>query len=112
MIVAGFQSIVFYTFSKMFAYSQGLYPEDEKVKSYINAFNLEKGLIAALLLLIAGFTLAIHSVIVWNEAGFGNLDPNIMLRKVIPASTLLILGVQMLFYSFFFSMLQIKQSKS
>jgi glycosyltransferase involved in cell wall biosynthesis len=112
MIVAGFQSIVFYTFSKMYAYSQGLYPEDEKVTSFIDLFNLEKGLIWALLFLVAGFTLAIHSIMLWNDAGFGNLDPTFMLRRVIPASTLLILGVQMLFYSFFFSILQIKQNKS
>lgn len=109
MVIVGFQSIVFYTFSKMFAYSSGLYPEDKSVMKLINWFNLEKGLIAGGLLLVGGLTLAIHTLMVWNQAGFGDLNPDVMLRRVIPATLLLVLGVQMLFYSFFFSILQIKR---
>ncbi len=109
MIIVGFQSIVFFTFSKMFAYGSGLYPEDKDVMKIINSFNLEKGLITAGVLLISGLTLAINTILIWNQAGFGDLDPEFMLRRVIPATLLLVLGIQMLFYSFFFSILQIKR---
>lgn len=109
MVIVGFQSIVFYTFSKMFAYSSGLYPEDQSVMKLINWFNLEKGLISGVVLLAGGLSLAIHTLVVWNQAGFGDLNPEVMLRRVIPATLLLVLGVQMLFYSFFFSILQIKR---
>jgi hypothetical protein len=109
MIIVGFQSIVFFTFSKMFAYGSGLYPEDKDVMKIINSFNLEKGLITAGVLLISGLTLAINTILIWNQAGFGDLEPEFMLRRVIPATLLLVLGIQMLFYSFFFSILQIKR---
>jgi glycosyltransferase involved in cell wall biosynthesis len=109
MVIVGFQSLVFFTFSKMFAYSSGLYPEDQRIMTFVNWFNLEKGLITALVLLLGGLALAIHTINLWNQAGFGDLQPEVMLRKVIPATLLLVLGVQMLFYSFFFSILQIKR---
>lgn len=109
MIIVGFQSIVFFTFSKMFAYGSGLYPEDKEVMKFINSFNLEKGLIAAGALLLSGFILAINTLLIWNQANFGDLEPELMLRRVIPATLLLVLGIQMLFYSFFFSILQIKR---
>ncbi len=39
--------------------------------------------------------------------GFGNLDPSLTMREVIPAVVLLALGTQTIFASFFISILSI-----
>ena len=43
----------------------------------------------------------------WQAAGFGALDPRFTLRALIPAVTLLSLGIQTVFSSFFLSILGI-----
>jgi len=45
------------------------------------------------------------AVLSWGAVGFGNLDPRLTMREVIPAAVLLTLGVQTIFASFFLSIL-------
>ena len=51
---------------------------------------------------------AIVALFVWGDSGFADLDYRETLRLVIPASTLLILGVQTVLASFFISILGIR----
>jgi len=48
-------------------------------------------------------------VISWQAVGFGNLDPSLTMREVIPAVVLLALGTQTVFASFFISILLIER---
>ena len=54
--------------------------------------------------------MSIVSLAVWGNTGFEELDYRDTLRLVIPASTLLILGVQTVLGSFFVSILGIERS--
>ena len=53
-ILIGFQSTLFATFSKVFAITEGLLPEDIRFNRIFKYVNLELGLLIGLLLLLAG----------------------------------------------------------
>jgi hypothetical protein len=46
-----------------------------------------------------------YAVVVWRQASFGPLLPTHMLRLVLPAAASLMLGVEIVFSSFFLSLL-------
>jgi hypothetical protein len=71
-------------------------------------FTLEKGLVIGLLVLLAGVLLLARAVWVWRQADFGLLAPEENMRRLIPAVTLVILGIQTIFSSFFMSVLGLK----
>jgi len=57
-----------------------------------------------LLLALAGAGLLAFGIFVWNQVGFGQLSYPGSLRIVIPAVTLIMLGMQIIFTSFLISM--------
>jgi len=57
------------------------------------------------LLFLLGVAGTVVAVLSWGAVGFGNLDPRLTMREVIPAAVLLTLGVQTIFASFFLSIL-------
>lgn len=108
-VIIGFQAIVFATFTKVFAISEGLLPEDPRLDRVMNFITLEVGLIAGLLLLLMGLAGSIYAVVFWDQRSFGALDPARTLRFVIPAVTSLMLGCQILLSSFFLSILGLRR---
>jgi hypothetical protein len=73
---------------------------------------LEVGAIAGILLVIAGLVLTIVALAIWGDTGFNRLDYRETLRIVIPAGTMLILGVQTILASFFLSILELTPSRT
>jgi hypothetical protein len=71
--------------------------------------NLEKGLILGALMILVGFYLSLEGIASWRTAGFGELNTRSTMRLIIPAITLLQLGVQAVLFSFFFSILGLKK---
>jgi hypothetical protein len=108
-IVIGFQAIVFALFTKMFAISEGLLPEDPRLNGLFRIVTLEKGIVAGVLLLLAGLGGSIYAVSFWDERSFGPLDPSKTLRIIIPSITSLILGSQIVLSSFFLSVLGLRR---
>lgn len=108
-IIIGFQSILFAVFTKIFAISEGLLPEDDRLNRAFRYLTLEVGLIAGLLLIIAGLSGTVYAYWYWDQLSFGNLDPTQTMRVVIPAVTCLAVGCQTLFSSFFLSILGLKR---
>ncbi len=108
-IIIGFQSILFAVFTKIFAISEGLLPEDPRLNRAFPYVTLEVGLIVGLLLIIAGLGGSVYAYWYWDRLSFGNLDPSQTMRVVIPAVTCLTVGCQTLFSSFFLSILGLKR---
>jgi glycosyltransferase involved in cell wall biosynthesis len=104
-IVCGFQAILFAVFAKVFAINARLLPEDAKMRRVGARFSLEAGLIAGVLLLGVGLATGAWAVGLWGQGSFGPLDPQRTLRIVAPSATALILGVQLVFSSFFLGVL-------
>lgn len=108
-IVIGFQGIVFAVFTKIFAVSEGLLPEDPRLSRLFRYLTLEIGLLAGGLLLLAGVWGSLHAVGVWRGHAYGPLDPSRMLRLIIPAVTALMLGCETVLSSFFLSILGLRR---
>jgi glycosyltransferase involved in cell wall biosynthesis len=108
-IIIGFQAITFAAFTKVFAISERLLPEDPRINRILHILNLETGLLGGGLCIATGLGASLYAVGDWGLRSFGNLDPVTTLRLVIPAVTLLTLGFQIILASFFLSVLGLKR---
>jgi glycosyltransferase involved in cell wall biosynthesis len=104
-ILIGFQSINFAVFTKFFAITEHLLPEDPRLNKAFRYVTLETGLILGVILILAGAGTWIFGLSYWRGHHFGALDPDKTLRIVIPGFVALTLGVQIVLSSFFFSVL-------
>jgi hypothetical protein len=108
-IVIGFQAVVFAVFTKVFAISEGLLPEDPRFNRALRFINLEVGLVVGCVLLLIGLGGSMYALRTWGAHAFGPLDPSMVLRTVIPATTSFTLGFQIILSSFFLSVLGLRR---
>jgi glycosyltransferase involved in cell wall biosynthesis len=108
-ILCGYQSILFAVFTKVFAISEGLMPEDPRLNRMFQHINLERGALLGLGALLVGLTLLLLAVNQWRLAHFGHLDYAHTMRQVIPGATLTALGFQTILSSFFISILGMRR---
>ena len=108
-IIIGYQTVIFAIFTKVFAITEGLLPEDPRLATMFRHIKLEIGIIAGTLLLVAGIGLSVYALSFWSSTSFGPLDPSRTLRLVIPAATLMTIGLQTVLSSFFLSILGLKR---
>ena len=108
-IVIGYQTVNFAVFTKVFAITEGLLPEDPRLNKLFRYVTLETGLIAGGLLFFGGLALSLYALSSWGAHSFGPLDPSHTLRLVIPAVALITLGLQTILSSFFLSILGLKR---
>ena len=108
-ILCGYQAILFAIFSKTFAISEGLMPEDPRLTCFFKLVNLERGLIMASAALFIGVALLLAAVNRWRLADFGSLDYAQTMRLVVPGVTLTALGFQTILSSFFVSILGMRR---
>ena len=105
-VVLGYQSVIFALFTKTFAISEGLLPEDPRLTRLYRYVTLETGIVAGIALVIVGLALAVSAIGLWQTQGFGPIvDVPRTLRVVIVSSLAITLGVQTFFASFFLSVL-------
>jgi len=112
MIVVGYQAILFAVFARIFAVTSGFLPGKPWIEDLNKRLSLEAGALVGLGLIIAGLAMSVVALFVWGDSGFAELDYRDTLRLVVPASTMLILGVQTVLASFFISILGIRQTRS
>jgi glycosyltransferase involved in cell wall biosynthesis len=108
-VILGFQCAAFAVFTKVFAISEKLLPEDPRMHKLSRFANLETGLIGGVLLFLIGIAGAVYSLVSWEITGFGTMEPGQTLRIVIPSVTFLTIGFQIILYSFFLSILSLKR---
>jgi len=105
MILVGVQAATFAVFSKMFAMSEGLLPDDPRASRVIRQVTLEGGLIAGGGLLLIGAILIALVIRRWASVAWGDLYYGETMRLMIPGVTLLALGAHAVLSSFFLSIL-------
>lgn len=108
-IIIGFQAVCFAVFTKVFAISQGLLPDDQRLTKIFRYITLEVGLIIGALLFLLGMIGSIYSIYLWGERSYGPLAPSAVLRIVVPSCAALALGFQIVLFSFFLSVLGLKR---
>jgi glycosyltransferase involved in cell wall biosynthesis len=103
--ICGFQAVVFAIFAKTYAIKAKLLPEDPRMTRLGDVFTLEIGIVAGVVLLLAGLGVSAYAVDFWGRAAYAGLDPAVSMRFVLPAVTAIVLGIEVVFSSFFFSVL-------
>lgn len=102
LTILGFQVVMTGLFAKAFSHGARLYASDPMVETIRRHFNLERGLAAGAILFAAGFAIDVRILLQWLHSGMGALNA---IRPATQASTLMIIGAQMGFSSFFLSLL-------
>lgn len=111
LILIGFQFFSFYFFSRLYAATQGLWPRQERfLRNFQQYFRLERGILTGALFILGGIYLMAKSFSYWQNTHFGNLDPVVVLRWVIPSVVLLLLGLQLVLSCFYLSFLTLKSN--
>jgi len=104
LTLLGFQLMTTGLFAKAYSHASRLYAPDRTLRMLGRHFNLERGLLVGTAVFLIGF--ATNAVILydWLRSGMGPLNA---VRPALLASTLMVLGAQAVFSSFFLSMLAI-----
>jgi glycosyltransferase involved in cell wall biosynthesis len=107
-VLVGFQGVSFFAFSRIFAVLEGLVPESPTLNRMFRFLTLESGLVVGGLLLFGGLAGSVLTLEAWARVGFGHLDTSHTLRAAIPAVLAITLGFEVLFASFFLSMIGLR----
>lgn len=105
MVIVGFNLILFHVYTKIYAI-QAKFIKVEK--SFLSRLNANNCALAGLAAIIIGLAISVAALVMWGREDFGDLDPHRFMRITIPAVTLILLGVQILFSGFFVEILRIK----
>jgi hypothetical protein len=111
MTVVGYQAILFSIFARIYAMTEGFLPPHQWLEELTEKITLEAGVLFGAALMIGGIVLTAVALAIWGETDFGPLHYRETLRIVIPANTMLVLGVQTVLSSFFLSILGIEHSR-
>lgn len=106
----GLQLCLFALFARVSAQSAGLLPRSPALERLLRALTLERGLLVGLAAVLVGFLWSAAAFWQWREAGFGALDPRVVMRNTIPATSLMIGGMETMLASFLLSLLKWKSS--
>jgi uncharacterized membrane protein len=104
-ILTGSQAVIFAFFTKVFGVTEGLLPEDPRLTRAFRTLTLEKGLLLGATLLLTGVGIASYSAYIWSRSDFGPMNPFVLVRLVATALVSITLGVEIIFSSFFLSIL-------
>ena len=104
LAVLGFNILNIGFFARIFALTEGFEPEDRLLTRLFGWFNLERGLLAGAALTLAGFAVNLKILYDWIRMGF-SFGGEVRIRPALLALTLMALGVQIFFSSFFYSIL-------
>lgn len=109
-VLVGAQSIAFAFFTKVFAISAGLLPEDPRLDRVIASLSLEGGLVLGAFLMLIGLAGASYAFGIWESTAFGPLPSSgTILRVVVLSATLGVLGFEVVLSSFFMSILGLRR---
>ncbi len=111
-VLIGLQAVFFSLFTRVFAMSEGLLPEDKRLLHFLGAVSLERGLLLGIGLSILGLIGSLIALSYWKSRSFGSLDPSIAMRIVIPGVTLIVTGFQLTLSSFFLSILGLARKQN
>lgn len=106
-VIVGFQVLAFALWAGSHPVARGLRPPSPFLSKCLTLFSLERGLLLGALMTLLGLGLVIHAILIWRAAAFGTLNAPEILRIIIPGTTAISIGVQMIFTSFFLSLLDL-----
>ncbi len=108
LMIIGYQALWFGLLMQTYAETRGILPMRARVNRFQRALTLERGLVLGVGLIVFGVVVALISVIRWQEAEFGALNPSTNVRTITPAILGLVMGSQTILGSFSVGVLGIR----
>jgi hypothetical protein len=105
LVLIGAHITVFAVSARVFGTQEGFLPRNAAYDRVFKYITLETGLLLGCFLLLAGAGILGYAFHLWHAAGFGNLSATRMLRLTLPSAACFMLGVEVIFASFFLSLL-------
>ena len=110
--ILGVQLVLFSLVARTIGVLKDALPMTPALARFLRIFTLERGIVVGLTLALAGFALAVYSVVSWAQARLGALDPVTMMRVAIPSVTLMLAGAEIVFASFVLGFIDIRPGAS
>jgi glycosyltransferase involved in cell wall biosynthesis len=110
-LVIGVHTMTFWVFSKIYGMREGIVARDERFLSIIGKPTLEFCLLAGGGLVALGIGLSFAALNSWSNARFGGLNVPETMRVVILSGTAIMVGLHIVFGSFFLNLLRIRASR-
>jgi glycosyltransferase involved in cell wall biosynthesis len=107
-MVVGFQGILLGILARIYGTSRGIFPENGIFSRITRSSPLEPGLLLAAVLIGFGIIGIIVPLVSWTAQGFAISSPLPVLRAMIPSMVCLVIGGQVVLFSFFLSILRIR----
>lgn len=101
LFLLSFQFVVFYALTKIYATNHGLIPRKKNYNKLFEYFTLERGL-------LVGSFLTFVSIVLYYMSFNRGINIEQTLKTIVPATIVMVLGVQLILFSFFFSILGLK----
>lgn len=111
MAILGLQLCLFALFARISAQNAGLLPRQPALDRVLRVATLERGLLFGLAVAASGLVWSAIAFWHWREAGFGALDPRVVMRDTIPATALMIGGTEIILASFLLSILRLGETR-
>src|SRR5215470_5036183 len=111
-LLVGAEVLIFFLLSKQYAINVGLLPEGENFRRYRNLVTLERAVLVGAVMTVLGVLGVGAAVWLWAQNALGALDYARVMRLLIPAVTVLALGIQIVMASFLSGILDLKVTNS
>lgn len=102
LVLVGYQIIMLGVFAKVFSWTEGIAKDSLLTPIVFKYFRLEKGLLLGGMLFLVGLLVGGTTFFNWAKQGFGELWA---IRPAVFSMTLVVLGIEIIFSSFFLSVL-------
>ncbi len=106
--ILGLQLVLFSVIGRTIGVLKGLLPVTAKLRIFLRAFTVERGIALGGAFGLAGLALAVYSLDTWFRVRFGALDPLAAMRVVITSVTLMLAGGEILFASFLLGLIDVR----
>ena len=110
-LVLGVQMLMFAVLTRLMGVRNGWLPASAATSGLQAALTLERCLVVAAVLFVAGLAMSAHAVWLWAAQDFGPLDPRETMRWVIPSVTFMGIGGELALAGFFLEALRQPDSR-
>jgi Glycosyl transferase family 2 len=109
LVIIGVQAVLFAIFTSVYASNEGFLPQSKAVRRLLKSWTLERGLAVGGVLGLAGLAGVVAAFVLWSGTTFGRLPYESALREVLPSLTALVVSCQLVFGTFFLSILSVRR---
>lgn len=108
MVTVGSQTVLSFLLGYQHATRQGVLPSSPRFERFLKAQSLERAVLVGGVMVMLGLAGVAASALIWAQRSFGDLEIHTMMRLLVPSSTAMVVGVQLIGAGFLSSVLELR----